>query len=158
MKNILLLYLSVFALFLLGLNIYGLTQTLDLGDLTTDNLRFKNNDVLISKSDFIYQLFKLEGESNKSYAERATKVVASGMAHLHWEKYAPEEFNQTVPAWENYILYAMGKWSGIPEYERYHFVSTEKSIERGIGICGDASMLLSQKLTENNGYPVALSV
>jgi hypothetical protein len=150
MKKFLLLFLCIIALFFLALNIYGLTQSLDLGDLTAENLRFKNNDVLISKSDFNHQLFKLDSESDKSYAERATKVIALGMAHLHWEKYAPEKFHQTVPAWENYILYAMGKWSGIPEYKRYHFVSPEKSVERGIGICGDVSMLLSQKLTENN--------
>jgi hypothetical protein len=43
----------------------------------------------------------------------------------------------------------MGKYSGIPEYERYHFSNPYNSIERGIGICGDASILMSQMLEKN---------
>ena len=134
---------------LISLNIYGLTQTMDLGNLKAENLRFKDADVTLPKKMMRSGLLRLSNESEQDYAKRATRVIASGMAHIHWELYAPSRFHQTVPIWENYILYAMGKWSGIPEFERYHFSSSEKSIERGIGICGDASILLSQILNEN---------
>ena len=42
----------------------------------------------------------------------------------------------------------MGKYSGIPEFERYHYANHHRSLERGIGICGDASMVMSQLLDE----------
>jgi hypothetical protein len=44
----------------------------------------------------------------------------------------------------------MGKFSGIPEYKRYHFANYRRSLERGIGICGDASMIMSQLLNQQN--------
>lgn len=148
--RILLLFFLVFiSMTLISLNIYGLTQTMDLGNLKAENLRFKDADVTLPKKMMRSGLLRLSNESEQDYAKRATRVIASGMAHIHWELYAPSRFHQTVPIWENYILYAMGKWSGIPEFERYHFSSSEKSIERGIGICGDASILLSQILNEN---------
>ena len=68
------------------------------------------------------------------------------MAHIHWRSYDPNLYNQHIPPWENYLLWFMGHFSGIPEFERYHFTSIDKSIERGIGLCGDASMLLSNIL------------
>lgn len=40
----------------------------------------------------------------------------------------------------------MVKLKVTPELERYHFSSVEKSVERGIGICGDALMIMSQLL------------
>jgi hypothetical protein len=44
----------------------------------------------------------------------------------------------------------MGKFSGIPEFERYHYANYERSLKRGIGLCGDASMTLSQLLGKEN--------
>ena len=48
------------------------------------------------------------------FSTRVTKVIAKGIAHIHWDKYQPEKFNQIVPIWENYFLYFMGRFSGIP--------------------------------------------
>jgi hypothetical protein len=61
-----------------------------------------------------------------------------------------EQFNQLIPIWENYFIYFMGVFSGIPEYERYHFANYQRSLERGIGLCGDASMVISQLLDKQN--------
>lgn len=131
---------------LLLINIYGFTQQLAPSSITTDNLRFKENDVTMTKSSFFENLPRKTGESDKEFAERLTHAIAATIAHIHWLDYPPAQFNQRVPIWENYILYFMGAFSGIPEYERYHFANPEKSIERGIGICGDTSMILSQFL------------
>jgi len=38
----------------------------------------------------------------------------------------------------------MGHFSNLTFYERYHFIDYRRSLERGIGICGDASMVYSQ--------------
>lgn len=131
---------------LLLINIYGLTQDLAPASITVDHLRFKEKDVTMSRSSFFENLPRKTGESDSEFAERLTYAIAATIAHIHWLDYPPAQFNQRVPIWENYILYFMGRFSGIPEYERYHFASPEKSIERGIGICGDTSMILSQLL------------
>lgn len=143
-------FLVVCGVSLLFLNVYGFSQTLAPAEMTTEHLRFKDQDVTIAKATFYQELDPKENETAEFYAARMTQTIASGLAHLKWVKYEPERFNQRVPIWENFILYGMGKWSGIPEFERYHFVTPEKTIERGIGICGDASMLLSQLLDKQS--------
>jgi hypothetical protein len=146
--------LSVTALLLgctlLSINLYGLFQTLRPANIELEHLRFEERDVLLSQDEFLASTKKMPQETARSYSNRLTKVIADGMAHIHWEKYPPEQFNQIVPIWENYILYLMGKLKITPEYERYHFSDPFKSIERGIGICGDAAMLMSQLLLKQN--------
>jgi hypothetical protein len=113
-------------------------------------LRFGDIDVSLDKEEFLQSSKMLPNENPIDYSKRLTSVIASGIAHIHWERYDSSKFNQLVPIWENWALYAMGKFSGIPEYERYHYSNPQKSMERGIGICGDASMIMSQVL-KNNG-------
>ncbi|MDP5130365.1 MAG: hypothetical protein NWQ54_05745, partial [Paraglaciecola sp.] len=132
---------------LLTINLYGLTQTLAPAAITIDDLRFREKDVTMSREALLLNLPRQINETDQLYAERITTNIAATLAHIHWLDYHPSQFNQRVPLWENYILYFMGLFSGIPEFERYHFSSPEKSIERGIGICGDASILLSQLLS-----------
>ena len=132
---------------LLGLNLYGLTKSLRPEGLNPEVLRFRQNDLTLSKNAFFSSSVRLKSESDYNYAKRLTHVIASGMAHVHWERFDPSVYNQMIPVWENFILYLMGKFSGIPEFERYHFTIPEKSMERGVGLCGDASMLLSELLT-----------
>lgn len=116
----------------------------------SDELRFGGKDITLSLSEYERAIKKKTSETQQQYAERLTKVIADGTAHIHWERYDPLKFNQRVPLWENWILYMMGRFSGIAEFERYHFVTPSKSIERGIGICGEVSMLMTS-LLERNG-------
>jgi hypothetical protein len=148
-------FILISSIGLMLLNFYGLTQDLRPKNLTPEVLRFGGRDVLLSKQNFFQLVEKTAQETPLEYAKRVTKVIADGTAHLDWETYDPVSFHQLVPAWENWILFLMGKYSGIPEYERYHFSNPYKSIERGIGICGDASILMSQML-EKNGIEAAI--
>jgi hypothetical protein len=146
--------LSIFALLisvsLLGINFYGLGKSMDLGDIASDSLRFGDNDVQLTKAEYMAAIIRQEQETDKEFAIRLADVIAKGTAHIHWETYSPETFHQLVPLWENWILNLMGRFSGIPEFERYHFVTIDKSIERGIGLCGDVSMLMHQILKKND--------
>ena len=134
---------------LLAINIYGLFQDIRPSNISNENLRFVN-DQPTPYEETIAQLTRKQGESDIAFANRATEAIAKGLAHIHWEKYKPEKFNQRVPIWENYFLYFMGKFTNIPEYQKYHFADYQRSLKRGIGICGDASMVLSQVLTKHN--------
>lgn len=138
----------IFAMSLLTINLYGLTQDLRPQQLVPPHLRFGERDIPTDLPGFRAGVQRRAGESEKEYAERLTQVIADGLAHIHWETYPPDAFHQRVPIWENYVLYFMGVFTSIPEYERYHFSNPEKSMERGIGICGDASILMSQLLSD----------
>lgn len=131
-----------------AVNLYGLTQNIRPEGLFNSDMRFKN-DITISYEELMSSIDKKEGESQERYAERLTSVIANGIAHIHWHDEADtRRFNQLIPVWENYFLYVMGLLSGIPEYEKYHFADYKRSLTRGIGICGDASMIMSQLLSE----------
>ncbi len=134
---------------LLAINMYGLTQNIRPENITNNDLRFINDQPL-PYDEVIAGLNKRIDESDSEFAYRATNLIAKGLAHIHWGKYSPEKFNQLVPIWENYFLYLMSKVTTIPEYNRYHFADYKRSLERGIGICGDASMILSQVLNKHN--------
>jgi hypothetical protein len=70
------------------------------------------------------------------------------LVHIEWDKVDPVEYRQLVPIWENYFLWGIGMFSGLPQFERYHYANYERNIKRGIGICGDASTVLSSVLDQ----------
>lgn len=130
---------------LISINIYGLFKQLSPSEFSQSDLRF-TRDTELSYEDSLLLLEKKSNESDSEYSLRATDIISKRLSHIFWGKYDSEKYNQLIPIWENYFLYFMGKYSGIPEYERYHFANYKRSLKRGIGICGDASMTLSQTL------------
>ncbi len=135
------------AISLLLINIVGLFKNIRKEGLLEDaDLRFKN-DISLSYEQAMAATKRRANESEKAYARRVTTVVSQGLAHIDWNQISDtERYNQLVPIWENYFIYFMGKFSTIPEYKKYHFANYERSLQRGIGICGDASMVMSQLL------------
>jgi hypothetical protein len=147
-------YVFIIFLFLTGLllcaiNIYGLFQEIRPVVFFADELRFKHDEPP-SFQESLLLLKKKGNESDREYSQRATKVISQSLAHIHWTRFPANQFNQLVPVWENYFLYLMGQFSDIPEFERYHFSDYKRSLKRGIGICGDASMILSQVLNNES--------
>src|SRR5690606_25937644 len=92
-------------------------------------------------------MLRIEGlrkmQDKDAAVKRAVRVVNGALVHPDWYRVDPVEYRQLVPVWENFFLYFLGKFSGLPQFERYHFANFRRSIERGIGMCGDASMVLS---------------
>lgn len=135
-------------LILLLINIYGLNQELRPAGLVPEVLRFGENDLSLSPLELSEAIRRLPTESDTDFAKRLTMALSKGIAHVEWERYDPDLFHQRVPVWENYLLYFVGVATSIPEFQRYHFANPYRSLERGIGICGDASMTLSGLLDE----------
>ena len=139
-------------LFILGagltlINIYGLSQSLRAPELHLSESRF-HNDASLSFNESLEQIKRKKNESDTDYAHRLTHVISQSLMHIHWEKETDtRKFNQLIPIWENYFIHL---FSGLPEYKKYHFADYRRSLERGIGICGDASMIMSQLLSKEN--------
>lgn len=136
---------------LLAINVYGLFQPLRMPGLGIDgqeHLRF------IPERTWEYQHSLKQIEQLKSVASesalvnQANHVVNKSLVHIEWEKVDPVAYRLRVPIWENYFLYFMGEFSGLPQFQRYHYADFERNIERGVGICGDASTILSSVLDQ----------
>ena len=142
-------YLCLFTgAMLLLINLVGLGMEIRKPNLESDTtLRF-TNDISLDYQQALEQIKRLPNESDREYADRVTYVISQALAHPEWKTTTDKSYNQLIPIWENYFLYFMGKFSGIPEYEKYHFANYRRSLERGVGICGDASMIMSQLLDE----------
>jgi hypothetical protein len=139
---------AIGALLLLSVNLYGLTQEIRPAFFDVDDLRFPQVTFLTFEHT-MSNIQRLPDEGEVDYATRITHLIAGRIAHIHWnEETDSSRFNQRVPVWENYILFLMGEFSGIPEYQKYHFIDYKRSLKRGIGICGDASMIASQLLSK----------
>lgn len=150
-KKVIILLIMIFitGLSLTTINLYGLTQDMRPSIFFNDELRFKKDDITLTREETFEQIKRKNNENDIDFASRISKVIASGMAHIHWEDYDNTKFNQLIPIWENYFIYFLGVVTNIPEYNRYHFSDYRRSLNRGIGICGDASMIMSQILNEH---------
>ena len=143
-RSLILFFLAFISIALISLNIWGLTQTMDLGNIEVESLRFKDADVTLSKDSMRSQLLRLKGESEPDYAKRVTKVIASGIAHVHWERYSPARYHQTVPIWENYILYALSLSGDMTKFGNRRKVKSRKFFY--------ARLFESTKANEKNGW------
>lgn len=134
---------------LMAINIYGLTQPIrkpGLGVTDQDQLRFVPETVW-SYEQSLVAIENLSGISGSDrLATEANRVVNQSLVHIKWDQVDPEEYRQLVPVWENYFLWAIGRFSGLPQFERYHYADYRRNIRRGIGICGDASTTMSSIL------------
>lgn len=131
---------------LLAINIYGQFQDLEPNIQEIDQsygLRFPYK----KKETFERTIFLLEKDMarNKIYDQVVTlnALIKNRMTHPNWNKIPPGEFNISVPIWENYIIYIASQFYREEMLQRYHFSGYKKSLERGIGICGDSSVILS---------------
>lgn len=136
---------AAMGLILTGANVVGLFLDVRPASFPEQDLRF-HNDVELTHQETLAAIKRLPNESEKDYASRITHVISKGLAHVEWKEFEPSKYHQQIPIWENYFLYFMAKLTDIPEYQRYHFADYRRSLARGIGICGDASMIMSQLL------------
>lgn len=145
----------IVGLVLMGLNLYGLTQPIrkpGLGVTDVDKLRFVPEEVW-SYEESMEAIARLDGtRPNSDLARQANQVVNQSLVHVSWKEVDPVEYRQLIPPWENYFLWAVGKFVGLPQFERYHYANYERNIKRGIGICGDASTILSS-IMDNHEVP-----
>lgn len=145
----------VTGLVLIGINLYGETQPIrkpGLGVTDHDQLRFVPDKVWsYQESMSAIEDLKTIDETSQ-LAEKANRVVNQSLVHVDWKRVDPQEYRQLVPIWENYFLWALGQFSGLPQFERYHYADYRRNIRRGIGICGDASTILSSVM-DRYGIP-----
>lgn len=153
MRSLLILIFLIPGLILMGLNLYGLTQPLrypGLFETEGELLRFPAEGNYTFE-ETLQMLDEFEPASTQiETARKLNDLVNNAMTHVQWTQVDPVRYRQLVPVWENFFLHIIGRLSSDKQFQRYHFTDYKRSLERGIGMCGDASMALSSLLTEYN--------
>ncbi|MBR9910176.1 MAG: hypothetical protein GYB33_07475 [Gammaproteobacteria bacterium] len=141
----------VIALFLLGLNITGLIVPLRSPEISSDYADFARGNTPTYKES-IAQLEQLSNRAEPTLAffTEATRVFHYGIAHIppgDIDIKGLAHYRMQVPAWENYILYALS-YIDPKTFMDYEFCSYFKALKRATGRCGQQSMALADYLDE----------
>jgi hypothetical protein len=138
------LVLFLIGLILLGINIYGLFQSLRNNDLYTETTPYKK-DISIHFDEARRLWHRGKNESEKNFALRSSKLINRTMAH-YWKDEGIRKYNMLIPLWENYIL-RIRQW--ISGDKKYEFRNYKKAMERGVGICSQPCIALQYLLKHN---------
>lgn len=132
--------LAALGIVLLGINLLGFFLPLRSPDLHL----LRTGDIHLTEAQF-RERARRGNESNEAYAIRLTTVVHKGMASYGAEV---ERLHGQIPIHENYLLHLAG-YLYPPLFNPYEFCNVEKAIARGLGICSQQCMIMTELLTAN---------
>lgn len=131
------------------LNIVGLFMSTRPTHVEEKDLRFVKTNYKTSTNVF-KNYNRNANERVSDYIARVNHLVYQSFFHITWnEQKDTYKYNQSVPVFENWLLYLLS-FTGIEHFKKYHFANFKRSVKRGIGVCGDACMILSEMLSKNN--------
>jgi len=106
-------------------------------------------DITLTEEE-VYRLIVKRDEPDSAYVLRLNSAVNKGLAH-YWRDEGIDKYHMRVPIYENYVLYFLSYIYPGP-YRKYEFYDYRKAINRGIGMCSQCAIILSQILNEK-GIP-----
>lgn len=131
------------------LNIVGLFMSTRPTHVEEKDLRFVKTNYKTS-TNVLKNYNRNANERVSDYIARVNHLVYQSFFHITWnEQKDTYKYNQSVPVFENWLLYLLS-FTGIEHFKKYHFANFKRSVKRGIGVCGDACMILSEMLLKNN--------
>ena len=169
MKNKVFLALFVLATGLIGLNMAGLFTSLRNNEIYS--IKDKHWDAVclsgisLTEDQFhsgLEKTFTDKSLSDSAKVTRTCELVEQGLLH-YWLDDKRKEYNLTIPVYENYILWGMQFISPLM-FEKYQLLDWRKTIERGVAICSQSAIALSEilngkgiesQIVKLNGHVVA---
>lgn len=114
------------------------------------------DDITLSEQEFYHRIKKTVIDK-KEYITNLNEAVNRGIAH-YWRDAGINKYNLRIPFYENYLLF-IASYLYPQEYLKYEFVDYGKAIERGVGLCSQQAIIVSEILLEKNipSYIVGLS-
>ncbi len=141
--------LLTMGLLLTLLNVVGLFMSTRPTYVEEKDLRFVKTNYKTS-ANVLKNYKRYANERVSEYIARVNHLVYQSFFHITWnEQKDTYKYNQSVPIFENWFLYLLS-FTGIEHFKKYHFANFKRSVKRGIGVCGDACMILSEMLLKNN--------
>lgn len=120
---------------ILALNLYGNTRT----------LRNTQGPFKLSSEQLMTATQRMKEEGDRAWATRMTMLVHNGILH-EWTPEKRHEYNIILPVWENWIIYLVKYIQ--PSFRDYEFISLERAVERGVGLCSQQAIILSKILRQ----------
>jgi hypothetical protein len=143
----LLLSLFIIGLLLLVINISGLFINLRNNDIFQE--KFTDNfGIKLSEKQFYSELEKIfsSDQSDSFKAISTSLLVNKSLAH-YWRDEGISKYNLTIPVYENYILFSLAKINP-GSYQKHEYLNWKKAIERGVGLCSQHAIIVSEILNE----------
>ncbi len=137
--------LFIGGIILLVENVFGLLTTLRNPEIYSErNVTFPN-DINLTE-DQVYSVINSDRTDLKAYVTKVTMAVNNGIAD-YWDEEGAEKYNLRIPFHENYILF-MGSFIMPEKFHLYEFTDYKRGLERGVGMCSQHAIILSEVLYE----------
>ncbi len=94
----------------------------------------------------LYQWINKPDTNRKEYIKNLNEAVHKGIAH-YWRDAGIDKYNLRIPFWENYLLF-IASYLSPEEYLKYEFYDYRRAIERGVGLCSQQAIIVSEILLE----------
>ena len=114
------------------------------------------DDIILTEKEFYHQINK-KIIDQKEYVINLNDTVSKGIA-LYWRDAGIDKYNLRVPLFENYLLF-IASFLYPEEYLKYEFVDYRRAVERGVGLCSQHAIIVSEILKEKKipSYIIGLS-
>ena len=94
----------------------------------------------------LYQRINKTVPDKREYISSLNKAVHNGIAH-YWRDEGINKYNLRIPYYENYLLF-IASYLSPEEYLKYEFYDYRRAIERGVGLCSQQAIIVSEILLE----------
>ncbi len=146
MKKVFAIVFLYIGLSLLGLNLFGLFISLRNKDIYNEDETYFKDDITLTENQF-WQELKKRDKSDEAFSIRVNTAINQGIAH-YWKDEGIDKYNIRIPIYENYIL-NIASYLIPSKFRKFEYSNNKKAIERGIGLCSQHAILLSDILERN---------
>ncbi len=136
----------VIGIFLFLVNITGLLIPLKNPNIYKEKNVGFINDITLSTKEAFDELNKLSPAPTIEYVSQINTIINKSIAH-YWENSGIEKYNLTIPFYKNYILYTLS-FIRPDVYKKYEFCNYEDAIKRGVGLCSQHAIALTDFLNK----------
>jgi hypothetical protein len=122
----------------------------------TEQKNYFKNDTILTPEESLRQLSLLKNLPPEQTITGANMVIHQSIAH-YWENDGKSKYHMRIPFYENWILAGLGYiYPSI--YNTYEYCNYKDTVRRGIGLCSQHAIALTDFLNENNilSYVVGL--
>lgn len=141
---ILLFVLGVFLFFLDSMRFF---YPLRNDEINNKKLRFPN-DIQLTAEESFKRIDDAKNLPDKQYAIEINNIVHNGIAHS-WSDEKKYDYRIQIPIFRNYIIYLLSKLK--PSiYDKYEFCDYRRAIQRGIGLCSQHALAMTDILSKRN--------
>jgi hypothetical protein len=137
--------LFFFGICLLIANIYGLFTSLRNPDIYLEKNVGFSSDITLTE-DQIYQTINSGNNDLKGYVIAVNSAINQGIAH-YWLDEGIDRYHLRIPFQENYILF-IASYIMPQKFLKYELIDYRQAIERGVGLCSQQAIILSEVLYE----------